>query len=1007
MKKTKFLTLIVLFLIPTIGFTLLLEFSPEKKPTYLPPIAEIATDSTERDAFPALMVQDEKGTSSPVQLSKLSVDVVVIGNIATTTMEMLFYNDSSRLLEGELYFPLGEGQTVSRFAMDVEGKLREGVVVEKQKGQQVFENIIRQKIDPGLLEWTKGNNFKARVYPIPSKGYKRILIAYEQELDEINQAYLYSLPLNFKEEVNDFKLDVEVVNQEIKPEAEDHSLVNLKFKKWDESYKASYSEKNVVPNEKIGVLLPLPKNKQQICTEKVPGTQNDYYFYTTLTPKERKTQMDPPKTIGLVWDASGSSSGRDLEMEFELLESYFSSISGVTVKPIILRNDVQAEKNITVSKGSFSELKTYLEEIPFDGASSYRMVDYTQFNCDQFIVLGDGLSNFGLKDGKRAKKKVFTINSSASANHSYLKYLAASSGGAYINLLRKTKEEALSLLQKNQLQYTGNGQSNSYPSIPTAVTNSVHVTGIISGKSNVDFQFENGGSTQTISLEIDPEKHLTTTGIIRRIWAQKKLAELDINFEENEAEITALGMEYGIVTRTTSLIVLDRVEDYAEYGIEPPKELQEAYQKLVKAEEKAEADKKKEHLDKVRKDFEEYVNWYNTEIDLEEIKKEDERIERERIERDSLRTLNRLIEQTDELRSESLELSESRMVESISVTDAVDASYDMSVAPATGATNAEAPIAAKNKDGKRKERSSGKIKLEKWEPDAPYLKELKKLGKGERYKAYLKLKPEYGNTPSFFLDVSDLFLEDGKKDLALRVLSNIAELKLENHELMRVLAHRLEQLGYYDLAAMVFEEVVKIRGEEPQSYRDLGLCLAKKGDYQGAIDNLYQVVENPWDGRFPGIETIALTEINQIVSAHRSKVNTDKIPSEFIKDLPLDVRIILTWDSDNCDMDLWVTDPRKEKCYYSHKLTKIGGRMSNDFTRGYGPEMFTLKKAMNGTYKVQINYYGTSSQRVSGPTTIQMKLITNYGRSNQRVQEITRRLSTNKEVLDIGELLFE
>ncbi len=45
-------------------------------------------------------------------------------------------------------------------------------------------------------------------------------------------------------------------------------------------------------------------------------------------------------------------------------------------------------------------------------------------------------------------------------------------------------------------------------------------------------------------------------------------------------------------------------------------------------------------------------------------------------------------------------------------------------------------------------------------------------------------------------------------------------------------------------------------------------------------------------------------------------------------------------------MDLWVTDPNKETCYYSHKETLIGGRISNDFTEGYGPEQFLLKKAI-------------------------------------------------------------
>ena len=68
--------------------------------------------------------------------------------------------------------------------------------------------------------------------------------------------------------------------------------------------------------------------------------------------------------------------------------------------------------------------------------------------------------------------------------------------------------------------------------------------------------------------------------------------------------------------------------------------------------------------------------------------------------------------------------------------------------------------------------------------------------------------------------------------------------------------------------------------------------------------------------------------------------------------MPLDLRVVLSWDSDNSDMDLWVTDPNGEKCYYSNNLTYQGGLISDDFTGGYGPEEFVLRDAKPGKYKV-------------------------------------------------------
>jgi len=102
-----------------------------------------------------------------------------------------------------------------------------------------------------------------------------------------------------------------------------------------------------------------------------------------------------------------------------------------------------------------------------------------------------------------------------------------------------------------------------------------------------------------------------------------------------------------------------------------------------------------------------------------------------------------------------------------------------------------------------------------------------------------------------------------------------------------------------------------------------------------------------------------------------------------------------------------VTDPSGEKCFYGHRETTIGGRISRDLTGGYGPEEFLLKNAAKGAYKVQANYYGNSRQRASGPATIQLELYTHYGKPNETKKTITLPLTGNKQTLDIGTLMME
>ena len=89
----------------------------------------------------------------------------------------------------------------------------------------------------------------------------------------------------------------------------------------------------------------------------------------------------------------------------------------------------------------------------------------------------------------------------------------------------------------------------------------------------------------------------------------------------------------------------------------------------------------------------------------------------------------------------------------------------------------------------------------------------------------------------------------------------------------------------------------------------------------------------------------------------------------------IDDATVLGWDADDTDIDLWVTDPNGERAFYGHRLTYQGGRMSQDFTGGYGPEEFALRVAKPGRYKVQAQFYGHRQQVVAPATTLMLHTI--------------------------------
>jgi len=164
------------------------------------------------------------GAEQPVRLQALRMEVDVAGRIAQTRVRMTFFNPNPRLLEGKLQFPLAEGQAITGFALDVDGVLRDAVPVEKARAEQVFEDISRRRVDPGLLQQTTGRNYEVRVYPLPP-GRTRVV---ELTLVETAVARL-TIPLGYARRVDAFDLVVRHADATSAPSVAAPNPLGLRF----------------------------------------------------------------------------------------------------------------------------------------------------------------------------------------------------------------------------------------------------------------------------------------------------------------------------------------------------------------------------------------------------------------------------------------------------------------------------------------------------------------------------------------------------------------------------------------------------------------------------------------------------------------------------------------------------------------------------------------------------------------------------------------------------------
>ncbi|MBM4320950.1 MAG: hypothetical protein FJ125_13605, partial [Deltaproteobacteria bacterium] len=141
-----------------------------------------------------------------LKLVALKANGVVEEPLAFTELQMVFENPQSRVIEGNFKIALPQGATVSRFAMKIGDRWQEGEVVERQAARRAYEDFLHRRQDPALLEQQAGNEFSARVFPIPARGTKELILSYSQEL--VKDAEPYRIHLQGLPELGSLQLRV-------------------------------------------------------------------------------------------------------------------------------------------------------------------------------------------------------------------------------------------------------------------------------------------------------------------------------------------------------------------------------------------------------------------------------------------------------------------------------------------------------------------------------------------------------------------------------------------------------------------------------------------------------------------------------------------------------------------------------------------------------------------------------------------------------------------------------
>ena len=349
-------------------------------------------------------------------------------------------------------------------------------------------------------------------------------------------------------------------------------------------------------------------------------------WFMAVLPKSKTKQTLPNKsksteTIGLVWDTSLSNRSREQAKELAFLDHFFSSHRETTYKVLLSTLDINMHRKGTfkVKNGNWQLLRKTLQTLRYNGAKDFSKLRVPK-GAKFTLLFSNGINTFSDDIHVKKNKPIFTLSSSPGSDSDTLKYLAKVSKGKYIDLSRvETGDAVQKLFQRDDFRIIKYSRSI-YDITVKTLGESVVILGRIKGQK--------GKLTYVMGdkkIQIDFE-NASANKLISRVWASAKIDTLSLRYVKNRKKIISLSETYKIVSRYTSMIVLDRVEDYVRYEIVPPIVLRKKYYALLKVKKKEKKSEKKRAIEESIALLKEEKIWYRKKFPISRSKYNKEKL---------------------------------------------------------------------------------------------------------------------------------------------------------------------------------------------------------------------------------------------------------------------------------------------------------------------------------------------------------------------------------------------
>ncbi|MDC3959527.1 DUF2135 domain-containing protein [Polyangium jinanense] len=827
--------------------------------------------------------------------------------------------------------------------------VKEARMVPKEKAALAYTQTVRRNVDPALLEWAGPNVFNTRVFPLVGGKSHRIVLGYDVPLTRIGEdlEYSFDLPENVGSKAIDFAVAApQGASVDVTPAVPAFSGPDKRFYRFDD------------PSGKtVTVRIKKPGAAHVVATDAATGP----YFAADIAPQfPASSAAKGEENVLFLVDTSLSSNPDRFNVWLKLLDAILANnedtIKHYNVLFFNIEQTFWKPRFVTNDAASRRELKTFAEGLALEGATDLGAAlarATTAPGAPQFDVflLSDGAATWGEPDAQMITKRL--QKTPVRSVYAYQTGLAGTDVDALTLLTRETGGALFSVTGDAEVQKA----STAHKSRPFRL-----VSARVSGGSDILFagrpRFVFPGQTLRVAGRGTPDKD----------------AAVELTLESGSGtQIVKAPLGQAIPSPLA-------IRGYGQIAVAQIEELAPATETMAKA----------------------YSIHFRVPGKTSSLLMLESEADYQRfgiVPEDFARTIksasaSRVVEDTLALSASALGNPKAtflRWIDGLPTTPGVALTVPPSFRQALNQMPEEsfrvdaAPLAVKSRDKKS--------------IPAPVLADLtahkldydRMTTEAERRRASL-----------------------GPAD-ALKALSSLVEENPGDAVLARDVGVTAMSFGLPADAFHLFRRVAVARPYEPQTYRAMAQTLARLGRTDLAMAYFEVGLAGRWEARFGEFRKIlALEYFDLLQRAARGDLKTH-VP-EYVKNrLPqvaretqlqsADLVVMITWNTDATDIDLHVTEPNGDVCYFGNRQTQLGGQLTMDVTQGYGPEMYVLKNATDGKYKMQAHYFASDRNRASTRTKVQVIVFEDFGMSAQKATEKVITLEYGKQKHDLLEIV--